>query len=82
MTAGYREEAARTVAAAWFMGDYAPLAGDRAIRGYIDPLALPVWERLRALPAGEQRDRVAALRSAALVCRGDLLDVLDGRGAR
>lgn len=78
----YRETAARTVAAAWFMGGYAPLPGDARIREYIDPFALPAWERLNALPAGEQRARVAALRSAALTCRGDLLDALDGGGAR
>lgn len=77
-----REMAARTVAAAWFMGEYAPLPGGGAFRDEIDPLALPVWERLRALPEKEQRERVAALRSAALRCQGDLLGILDGRGAR
>jgi hypothetical protein len=78
----YREAAARTVAAAWFLGDYAPLPGEGAIREYIDPFALPAWERLTALPAEEQRERVAALRSAALTCQGDLLDVLNRGGAR
>lgn len=34
------------------------------------------WRELRALPADEQRARVAALRDAARECRGDLLIIL------
>ncbi|SDH58161.1 hypothetical protein SAMN05421505_11886 [Sinosporangium album] len=89
------EHAARTVAAAWLMGDLAPLPGDAWMREPLDgvpeyvrdparranALTDRAWAALRALPEAEQRRRVAALRAAALTCRGDLLSVLAG-GAR
>jgi hypothetical protein len=71
-----RETAARTVAAAWFLGELQPLPG--SWRGWTDVrrLAAPAWAQLRALPPAEQQARILALRAAALSCRGDLLDVL------
>ncbi|MFD6173813.1 hypothetical protein [Streptomyces coeruleorubidus] len=74
-----RELAARDVAAAWFLGDLRPhLLRSSSMRAEIDALARPAWNALRALPAEEQRARVAALRAAALSCDGDLLNVLKG----
>lgn len=79
-----RERAARTVAAAWLAGQYHPLPGRSAeyARADVDRLGLSAWDALRALPEPEQLRRVAALRSAALRCDGDLLDVLASGGAR
>ncbi|MFF3749920.1 hypothetical protein ACFYYH_05560 [Streptomyces sp. NPDC002018] len=80
-TRAVRELAARTVAAAWFTGELKPLRGTSWLRADADRLARPAWDALRALPPGEQRERVAALRSAALRCDGDtdLLTVLAAR---
>jgi hypothetical protein len=77
-----RELAARTVAAAWFTGELKPLHGDDELRGKTDALARPAWDALRALPAAEQRERVSALRTAALSCEGDLLTVLQSGASR
>ncbi|QWF85035.1 hypothetical protein [Amycolatopsis sp. CA-230715] len=76
-----RERAARTVAAAWLAGQYRPLPGSYR-RADVDKVALPAWDALRALPEPEQLRRVAALRSAALRCDGDLLDVLASGGGQ
>ncbi|MFE2595078.1 hypothetical protein ACFXCZ_01020 [Streptomyces sp. NPDC059396] len=76
-----RELAARTVAAAWFTGDLKPLPGAGDQRAAADALAGPAWTALRALPSDEQRERVAALRTASLACEGDLLTILRN-GAR
>ncbi|SCL14428.1 hypothetical protein GA0070616_0437 [Micromonospora nigra] len=63
---------ARLAAAAWLV-DAPPPSGE-----YGDA-ALRAWEKLRSLPATEQRARVAALREAALACvQVNLLDVLVG----
>ncbi|MFJ1575946.1 hypothetical protein [Streptomyces sp. NPDC088182] len=77
-----RELAARTVAAAWFTGDLKPLRGTGWPRADIDALAGPAWDALRALPPEAQRERITALRTAALSCDGDLLDVLKNGGPR
>ncbi|MFE3827111.1 hypothetical protein [Streptomyces sp. NPDC059092] len=66
-----REWAARTVAAAWFTGELKPLPGLAYLREDAGVLARPAWEALRALPAGEQRARIVALRDATLTCDGD-----------
>ncbi|MFD5750289.1 hypothetical protein [Streptomyces sp. NPDC127033] len=66
-----REWAARTVAAAWFTGELKPLPGLAYLREDAGELALPAWEALRALPAGEQRERIVALRDATLSCGAD-----------
>ncbi|MFJ9032189.1 hypothetical protein ACIRQP_27410 [Streptomyces sp. NPDC102274] len=77
-----RELAARTVAAAWFTGDLKPLRGTAGLRADADALAGPAWDALRALPPDVQRERITALRTAALSCDGDLLDVLKDGGPR
>ncbi|MFD7286114.1 hypothetical protein [Streptomyces sp. NPDC059863] len=77
-----RELAARTVAAAWFTDDLEPLRGAAPLRADAEALAGPAWDALRALPPDVQRERMAALRTAALSCDGDLLDVLKGGGPR
>lgn len=65
---------ARLAAAAW-LADRPPPAGE-----YRDQ-ARHAWERLRAMPADEQRARVAAVRTASLTCTEvDLLDLLVGDG--
>jgi hypothetical protein len=70
--AATRVVVARTVAAAWFTGELAPIPGGQYVwddaRGEIQQ----AWQALRALPAADQPARVAALREAALDCRGDL----------
>ncbi|MEV7865537.1 hypothetical protein AB0P17_05420 [Streptomyces sp. NPDC088124] len=70
-TGAVRELAARTVAAAWFTGELKPLPGLAFARAEADALARPAWRELRALPAGEQRARIAALRNASLSCDDD-----------
>jgi hypothetical protein len=75
----YRETAARLIAGAWLAGGAQPLAGpprERSSDAEIQPFVKPAWDALHALPQDAQRDRVAVLRSAALTCEGDLLDVL------
>ncbi|MFJ7999833.1 hypothetical protein ACIQ7D_22280 [Streptomyces sp. NPDC096310] len=67
-----REWAARTVSAAWFTGELKPLPGLAYLREDAGVLARPAWEALRALPAGEQRERIVALRDATLTCGADL----------
>jgi hypothetical protein len=77
-----REQVARSVSAAWFMGEVKPLPGFRFLQDKVDQQIRPVWDAFRALPAAEQQARISALRAAALSCRGDLLDVLTHGGAR
>ncbi|WP_245703593.1 hypothetical protein [Streptomyces lushanensis] len=81
-TKAVRELAARTVSAAWFTGELKPLPGAGELRADASRLAGPAWDALRALPADEQRARIAALRTAALRCEGDLLTVLGEDGPR
>ncbi|GII81728.1 hypothetical protein Sru01_67100 [Sphaerisporangium rufum] len=76
----FRELAGRAVAAAWFTGELRPYRAVPWSQGEIDRLARPAYAALRALPAAEQRTRMAALRAAALSCEGDLLRVLAGGG--
>jgi hypothetical protein len=75
------EMVAHTVAAAWLTGDLAPVRGypwsDDEVRAQLKQ----TWEALRALPADQQRDRVAAMRAAALSCQGDQLAALTGQAA-
>jgi hypothetical protein len=79
-----RYDTARLVAAAWLLDREPPPPADPQ-----DPALLrqsetaPVYRELRALPAGEQRARVATLRAAELACTGgDRLDLLVGPGGR
>jgi hypothetical protein len=79
-----RYDTARLVAAAWLL-DEEPLPPTHLPIwwGWLPDhnLTLPAYEALRALPADEQRTRVAALREAELACdQRDLLDILTGPG--
>ncbi|WP_285778815.1 hypothetical protein [Microtetraspora sp. NBRC 13810] len=77
-TAGWdaREQAARTVAAAWFLGDLEPLPGTFDPEGEVGQMAASAWDTLRALPAHEQVSRMSALRTTSLSCDDDLLSTL------
>jgi hypothetical protein len=81
--AAWDERTARTIAAAWFLGDLKPLqfSGwvDRGEVGRVEQL----WTTFLALPAAEQRTRIIALRQAGLTCQGSQMDILlGGTGAR
>jgi hypothetical protein len=72
---------ARLVAAAWLIGQPPPADPDGNKDRPVDDETFQAWERLRSLPADEQRARVAALRQAELACDGrDPLDILVGPG--
>jgi hypothetical protein len=80
-----RYDTARLVAAAWLIEDE-PLSPTHLPDwwGWLpdQTLTLPAYEALRALPAGQQRARVAALRAAELACdQRDRLDLLTGPGS-
>jgi hypothetical protein len=80
-----RYNAARLVAAAWLLEEppLAPSDPD-GYWGWLPPTSIstPAYEALLALPADEQRSRVAALRAAELECGpGDRLALLTGAGA-
>jgi hypothetical protein len=67
-----RDRAARLAASAWLQ-DQPPRAGEEHVLAE----ATQAYDTLRGRPAAEQRDRVAALRRAALACDGrDLLGIL------
>jgi hypothetical protein len=73
-----RDRAARLAASAWLM-DQPPQGGEEQVLAE----ATKAYDTLRQLPEAEQRDRVSALRRAALACDGrDLLDVLVGKAGR
>jgi hypothetical protein len=67
---------ARTVVTAWFTGELAPLPGSQYLGEDAPKEIQQAWQALQALPAAEQPARVAALRDAALNCRGDLTTLL------
>jgi hypothetical protein len=70
--------AARLVAAAWLLDRDIPPVGGRD-EGPEGPLARQALAALRALPADEQRARVAAFRDAERTCaEGDRLELLTG----
>jgi hypothetical protein len=77
-----REVAARTVAAAWAGGELVSIERDPYFAAKIDPLAESAWKTFSALPASVQRDRIVAMRAAALLCKGDLLAILTGEPGR
>lgn len=68
----WREQAARAVSAAYFVGELRPVPGFSSPTSVaeIDRLAGPAWTALRALPADEQKARIVALREAELSCQG------------
>ncbi|MEU9455854.1 hypothetical protein [Streptomyces sp. NPDC048277] len=77
------ELAAQVVAAGWVLGDLKPMPGaSGTLRDVIDELARPVWKKLKALPPAEQRSRIDAMHAAALSCKGDALDALNGGASR
>jgi hypothetical protein len=63
---------ARTVVAAWFTGEPAPVPYWRDMFEDARKEIQQEWQALQALPATEQPARVAALRDAAIYCRGEL----------
>jgi hypothetical protein len=78
-----REQAARRAAAAWLM--HQPLVPQPAVLldqdkpdEQADAQARQVYQQLVAVPEDTQRQRVAALRQAALTCSGDLYAILTG----
>jgi hypothetical protein len=80
-TAGRRQyDVARFVAAAWLLDQEPPAPADPSDPGLLQRSeTLPVYRALRALPADQQRARVAELREAELACDGrNRLDLLTG----
>jgi hypothetical protein len=78
-------DTARLVAAAWLLDEEPPSPSslDPNWWGWLPDRTqtLSAYQRLRALPAAEQRARVAALREAELACDGrDRLGILIGPG--
>ena len=67
----------QTVAVGWVLGDLRPLPG--TWRREVNDKTRPVWEELKALPQAEQLSRINAMRAAALSCKGDAFDALNGR---
>ncbi|MFI1509503.1 hypothetical protein [Streptomyces sp. NPDC020597] len=80
----YADAAAQAVAVGWVLGDLHPLPG--ALPAHtprtVDDETGPVWKELKALPRAEQLSRINAMRTAALSCKGDALDVLKGGASR
>nr|WSW48718.1 hypothetical protein OG296_36910 [Streptomyces sp. NBC_01001] len=77
------DDIARTVAVGWALGDLRslPRTGP-ALRHEVDAKARPVWTELKALPRSEQLSRINAMRAAALSCKGDTFDALNGGASR
>lgn len=66
------DAATQSVAAAWVLGDRPrPLDGTWHSASDQEELARPVWKKLVALPAAEQRRRIGAMHAAAVSCSGD-----------
>ncbi|MGW0838956.1 hypothetical protein ACWD26_02130 [Streptomyces sp. NPDC002787] len=76
------EIAAQSVVAGWVLGDLKPFDGAWHAEGDQLDLARPVWKELKALPWSEQIARVKAAHTAAVSCKGDPLDILDGGTSR
>ncbi|WP_380283710.1 hypothetical protein [Kitasatospora purpeofusca] len=76
------ETVAQSIAAAWVLGELRPL--DKTMHRAQDQtdLAAPVWQAFSALPPAEQRQRIAALHTAAVSCADDPLDALAGGATR
>jgi hypothetical protein len=68
--------AAQAVAVSWLLGEPTSLRNYQLLTPQINALQNKTWQTLRALPLGEQRARVAAVRAAAVTCHGDLLTIL------
>jgi len=76
------EDTARAIAASWFLGELKPLKSLTWVDAGAGARTDRVWATFRALPEGEQRTRIIALRQAGLTCQGNQLDILVGGGAR
>ena len=77
------DQFAQTVAVGWVLGDLRPLPGtEPSALGRVDAEARPVWTELMALPQAEQLSRINAMRTAALSCKGDAFDALNGGASR
>ncbi|WP_328738727.1 hypothetical protein OHA91_05395 [Streptomyces erythrochromogenes] len=78
------EDFAQTVAVGWVLGDLRSLpgTGSASLRREVDAAARPVWTELKALPRAEQLSRINAMRAAALSCKGDAFDALNGGASR
>jgi hypothetical protein len=74
-----RHAAARLIAAAWLLGEQPQAAAGEWSWVSELPETASAYQTFAALPADEQRVRVAALREAELACAGrDVLDILVG----
>lgn len=71
-----RTRAAQAVGVSWLLGRPTSLENFSVMGPQIDSNQATAWSTLRGLPAAEQRARIAALRTAAVTCQGDLLTVL------
>ena len=81
---GAGDGAAQTVAVGWVLGDLRPLPGTAtaSLGREVDAEARPIWKKLKALPRAEQLSRINAMRAAALSCKGDAIDALNGGASR
>ncbi|MFC9245367.1 hypothetical protein ACFT7S_15465 [Streptomyces sp. NPDC057136] len=71
------DDIAQAVAVGWVLGDLRSLPGTWSA-SEVDAEARTVWKELKALPRAEQLSRINAMRAAALSCKGDALDALNG----
>ncbi|MEW1697143.1 hypothetical protein [Streptomyces sp. NPDC091278] len=70
---------AQSIALAWVLGEEPrPVDGTMHTTKGQTELAGRVWERFTALPRAEQRQRIIAMRAAAVSCSRDALTVLAG----
>ncbi|PJE99649.1 hypothetical protein CUT44_03885 [Streptomyces carminius] len=80
------EVVVQSVAASWALGESGmkplekPAADEYSRKAWQE--AEVAWQRLTALPPGEQRARMARVRGAALSCSYDQLDILKGETSR
>ncbi|WP_030326456.1 hypothetical protein [Streptomyces sp. NRRL B-3229] len=76
---------AQTIAVGWVLGDLKPLPGTapaslvRSPRGETPQV---FWKKFKALPRAEQLSRMQALRAAAISCKDDWADALEGGASR
>jgi hypothetical protein len=61
---------ARLVTASWFIGELTQAPGLQDVSDFPDGETQRAWRELQGLPPAEQSARVAALRAAAIDCRG------------
>lgn len=78
------EDIAQTVAVGRVFGDIRSLPGAEpaSSRREVNAKTRAVWRKLKALPRAEQLSRIDAMRTAALSCKGDAFDALNGGASR